>query len=156
MFRFFSALLTVLDHLEAGAAEGKVDGSKVCCLLHSGDLPVVGAFPVAWAVLLGQCCHKAILVIGRGGQVCRDTILEHKGPRLMPLSGVAQLYNSVAAGLDSGQLARVVLELLGLMCGCLSLFRLECRLGQLNGGCWWSAWSFHRGPWFCVTLRLAW
>ena len=79
-------------------------------------------------------CPKAILVIEWCGQVCRDMILEHKRPGLIPLSGVAPLYNGVSAGLNSGQFTRVVLELLGLMCGFLSLFHLERRLGQSNGG----------------------
>ena len=48
VFRFFSALLTPLDHLGVGAACGKVDGGKFLHLLCRDDLPVVGASPVAW------------------------------------------------------------------------------------------------------------
>ena len=96
-------------------------------------------------------------MIERGDQVCWDTILERKRPGLMPLSGVAPLYNSVIAGLYGRQLARVVLELLGLDHGFLSLFRLERQLGQANGGGSWSAGSLvQRGPGFNVVLGIAW
>ena len=60
--------------------------------------------------------------------MCRDMILERKGPGSMPLSGVALLYNGVLAHLGGGQLARVVLELLGLKPRLLSLVNLERRL----------------------------
>ena len=86
-------------------------------------------------------------MIERGGQVYIDTLLELKGPRLMPLSDVAPLYDSVLAGLDGGQHARVVLELLGLKRGFLSLFYIERHLGQANEGSLWSAGSLvQRGP----------
>ena len=56
--------------------------------------------------------------------MCRDALLERKGPGSMPLSGVALLYYGFIAGLDGGQLKRVVLELLE--CRFLSLVFLEC------------------------------
>ena len=62
------------------------------------------------AVLFEQFCCTAILVRERGGQMCRDNVLERKGPELMPLSGVAPFYDGVIACLDGGQLARVVLQ----------------------------------------------
>jgi hypothetical protein len=68
-------------------------------------------------------------VIERGGKVCRDTILERKGPGLKPLFGVAPLYCGVVAGLDRG-LARVFLEVLGLQRGFLTIYRLERQLGS--------------------------
>ena len=51
--------------------------------------------------------------------MCWDTVLEHKGPRSMPLSGAAWLYHGFVSGfngwqLEGGKLKRVVLELLGL------------------------------------------
>ena len=65
----------------------------------------------------------------RGGEVCRDTILERKGPGLMPLSGVATVYDCFVAGLNGGQLATVHLELPGLKCGLLSLVCLDICAG---------------------------
>ena len=60
--------------------------------------------------------------------MCRDTILERKGPGSIPLYSMAPLYDSVIAGLAVGQLARVVLESLGLKRGLLSLVRIERQL----------------------------
>ena len=57
-----------------------------------------------------------------------DTLLERKGPELMPLSGVVPLCDGVVARLDGGYLARMVLELLGLKRGLLSLVRIERQL----------------------------
>ena len=73
--------------------------------------------------------------------MCQDTLQERKGPGLMPLSGVAPLYDSVIAGLEGWQLVRVVLELLGLELGFLSIFRIERWLGQADEGSLWSAGS---------------
>ena len=55
------------------------------------------------------------------------------------------------------QLARVILELLGLERGLLSLFRLERWLGQADEGSVWLAGSLvQRDPWFDVLFGLAW
>ena len=48
MFRFFSALLSPLDHLGVGAADGEVDGGEFLCLLCHGDFHIVRSSPVAW------------------------------------------------------------------------------------------------------------
>ena len=87
-------------------------------------LQVAKVQPVAWT----GCLFGAVLSYGHpgkrwGGQVCRDTILERKGPGLMPLSSVVPLYNGVVAHLNSGHLARVILALLGLECWFLSIVR---------------------------------
>ena len=49
VFRFFSVLLSPLDHLGFGAADGKVDAGEFWCLLRCDHLLVVGASQVAWA-----------------------------------------------------------------------------------------------------------
>ena len=69
-------------------------------------------------------------MIERGGKVCRDIILERKGPGLKALFGVAPLYCGVVAGLDRGGLARVFLEVLGLQRGFLTIYCLERQLGS--------------------------
>ena len=66
------------------------------------------------AVLLWQFCHPVILVREREGHVFFNTILERKGPGLMPLSGLAPLSDGFVASFHSGQLTRVVLEMIGL------------------------------------------
>ena len=59
----------------------------------------------------------------------------------MPRSGVAPLHNGVVAGLDDRQLAKVVLELLGLKCGFLSLVLLERHLvRRMEGFLGWVFW----------------
>ena len=52
VFRFFSTFLSLLEHLRVDAKDSKVDDGKLLCLLHRGDLPVVGASPVAWGCFL--------------------------------------------------------------------------------------------------------
>ena len=56
------------------------------------------------AVLLGQFRHTVILVIERGDQVCRDTVLERKGPGLLPLSGIVHLIYGLLLVLTAGNL----------------------------------------------------
>ena len=53
--------------------------------------------------------------------MCWDTVQERNKPGLIPLSGVAPLYNGFIAGCDCGQLVQ---ELIGLKRGFLSLVRL--------------------------------
>ena len=102
-------------------------------------------------ILLGQFRGTGILVIERGGQVCQDMVLEHKGPGLMPLSGVIPLYNSVVADLNGGQLEFLCLER-----RFPNIFRLERWLHQADRGSLWLTWSLvQRGPWFNATLGLA-
>ena len=55
-------------------------------------------------------------------QLLRQCGCRTSGIFFLTSPGVELLYNCVAAGLDSGQLARVVLELLGLEPRFLSLF----------------------------------
>ena len=84
------AFLSPLDNVGDGATDGKVDGCGFLCLLRRGDFSVFERCPVPWADrLVGAFCCKYIQVIERGGQVCWDMILEHKGPGLMPLSSKA-------------------------------------------------------------------
>ena len=81
-------------------------------------------------------------MIERGGQAYWDTILERKGPGPMPLSGVPPLYNGVIAGLDGGQLARVVLEFLASSAGS-SVFFVLCvgLVRRMEGVCGrWGLW----------------
>ena len=55
-------------------------------------------------VLLGQFCHKVILVRQRDDEVCRDMVLERKGPGLLPLSGIAHLIYGLLLVLTAGNL----------------------------------------------------
>ena len=54
------------------------------------------------ALVAFSSAFAPLRVIPRGGQVCRDTILEPKGPGLMPLVNVAPVYNCVVAGIYRG------------------------------------------------------
>ena len=106
--------------------------ADILCFLRCGDVAVIGAPPVAQAGrLVGAVCCTVTLVIERGGQVWRGTVLKRKGPGLMSLSGVALLYDGVVNRLDGAQLARVFPELLSLERGFLSLV---CSVGS-SGRC---------------------
>ena len=106
----------------------------VCCsmalFLGCGDFAVVGTLPVACA---GRLVEAVLLFERESSQVCQDAILERRGPVSIPLSRVAQLYDSVTGGLAVGQLARVVLESLVLKRRFLSLVRpcLMCGVWSL-------------------------
>ena len=78
-------------------------------------------FIAACSRLVGAVYRIIILVRQRGDQVCWDTVLDWKGPALMPFSAVATSKDDVVAGLHSKQLKKVVLELPGLERGFFSL-----------------------------------
>ena len=77
------------------------------------------------AVLLGQFCHKVILVRQRDDEVRRDMVLEHKGPGLLPLSGIAPLIYGLLLVLTAGNLQGSFLNCLASFAGSSVFFVLS-------------------------------
>ena len=48
VFRFFVAFSSFLDCLKVGATDAKMNGGKIFCLLHCGDLHVIEFVQASW------------------------------------------------------------------------------------------------------------